>query len=189
MGHVYLEAAVTGVEPTGQGNHSDDAVPHNVYPSAGDDRWVAIAVHDDTAWQRLVAAVGWDADASLDQLAGRLAARDAIDKRLAEWTAAQTREEAAERLQAAGVSAMPVMGPIDHHADPHLTERAFIVELEHAEVGAERQVGNPIRFSSLEQRTAVSAPLLGEHTEEVLEAVLGIPPERTAELRESGVCR
>jgi crotonobetainyl-CoA:carnitine CoA-transferase CaiB-like acyl-CoA transferase len=84
---------------------------------------------------------------------------------------------------------MPVMGPIDQHADPHLTEREFIVHLEHPEVGEETHVGNPIRFSRTVQRTAQSAPCLGAHTEEVLTKVLGLSPQDVADLVEQGVCR
>lgn len=189
MGHVYLDAALTGVEPGPQGNRSDSAVPHGVYPAAGEDRWVAVAVPDDDAWGRLVDAVGWEADPALDTLAGRLDARDTIDEGLSAWTAARSPEAAAEHLQAAGVSAMPVMGPADHHADAHLAARRFLVDLEHPEVGPERHVGNPIRFSRLPQRTAVSAPLLGADTEDVLEEVLGLALERIAELRAAGICR
>jgi crotonobetainyl-CoA:carnitine CoA-transferase CaiB-like acyl-CoA transferase len=84
---------------------------------------------------------------------------------------------------------MPVMGPRDHHADEHLRARSFIVHLEHPEVGPERHAGNPLRFTRLVQRTAVSAPCLGAHTAEVLGEVLGIAPREVAELVDGGVCR
>jgi crotonobetainyl-CoA:carnitine CoA-transferase CaiB-like acyl-CoA transferase len=84
---------------------------------------------------------------------------------------------------------MPVMGPIDHHADAHLAVRGAIVELVHPEAGPERQVGNPTRFSRLAQRVAPSAPCLGADTEAVLGEVLGIDPEEVAALVAAGVCR
>ena len=113
----------------------------------------------------------------------------AIDDRLGAWTAARSPDDAAATLQAAGVSAMPVMGPVHHHADPHLAARGFIVRLEHPEAGPERHVGNPTRFSRLPQRIAQSAPCLGADTEEVLGEVLGLGPADVAALVESGVCR
>jgi crotonobetainyl-CoA:carnitine CoA-transferase CaiB-like acyl-CoA transferase len=188
VGELYLEAARAGSDPAPLGNAHPAAAPHGVYPSAGEDSWVAIAVMTDDEWQRLCKAVGWEST-ELPTAASRLAARAELDERLASWTRARTNAEAAELLQWQGVSAMPVMGPIDQHADPHLTERGFIVRLEHPEAGEETHVGNPIRFSRTVQRTAQSAPCLGAHTEEVLTTVLGLSPEDVAELIEQGVCR
>lgn len=188
QGEVYLESALTA-EPQPAGNRSDRAVPHDVYPCAGEDRWVAIAVHDDPAWQRLVDAVGWDHDPALATLPDRLGRRQEIDDRLSEWTRGRSAEDVADHLQSHAVSAMPLMGPSDHHADAHLREREFIVTLEHEEFGPERHVGNPIRFSRLAQRTAASAPCLGAHTEEVLTSVLGLSGDDVQALVERGVCR
>jgi crotonobetainyl-CoA:carnitine CoA-transferase CaiB-like acyl-CoA transferase len=92
-------------------------------------------------------------------------------------------------LQAAGVSAMPVMGPVDHHADVHLRERCAIVTLQHPEVGKERHVRNPIRMSRTRQRTALSAPCLGADTTRVLETWLGLDAAEVESLVQSGVCQ
>ncbi len=120
VGELYLEAARSGIDPQPLGNTHPAAAPHGVYPSAGDDQWVAIAVMDDEAWQRLCATVGWASDRDLATAAARIAARADIDERLAAWTSERSNVDAAELLQANRVSAMPVMGPRDQHADPHL---------------------------------------------------------------------
>src|SRR6266581_2752695 len=86
------------------GNRSRHEAPHGVFPCAGKDRWVAIVVHDDEDWRRLVRAMGgpaWATDAGLATTAGRLAGVDEVERRLAEWTAGQEAEAVAERLQAA----------------------------------------------------------------------------------------
>lgn len=189
IGEVYLTAALTGVDPTPIGNRNPDAAPHGVYPAAGDDRWIAIAVTDDDMWRRLVTALGWDDDPALRTLEGRRAAHDELDERLAAWTRANDPVEAATLLQAAGVSAMHVMGPADHHADEHLAERGAIVSLEHPEVGTERHVGNPVRFSRLGQRVAASSPCLGAHTQEVLRDALGLTDDELSRLDAAGVLR
>jgi crotonobetainyl-CoA:carnitine CoA-transferase CaiB-like acyl-CoA transferase len=189
MGDVYVNSYLDGADPEPGGNALDDAVPHGVYAAGGEDRWLALSVLDDSAWQRLNEALGWPLDASTATLEGRLAARAAIDKRVTEWSSERTAEDAAQLLQLYGVSAMPVMGPLDHLADPHLGERGFIVTLEHPEVGPERHVGNPVRLSRLPQRTARSAPCLGVDTEEVLGSLLGIAADEVAELRRRGICR
>jgi crotonobetainyl-CoA:carnitine CoA-transferase CaiB-like acyl-CoA transferase len=84
---------------------------------------------------------------------------------------------------------MPVMGPVDHLADPHLLERGAIVHLHHPEVGDERHIGNPLRFSRLPQRVAQSAPCMGADTEAVLTSVLGLDADEVARLVADGVCR
>jgi crotonobetainyl-CoA:carnitine CoA-transferase CaiB-like acyl-CoA transferase len=189
IGEHYLAAALTGVEPGARGNRNDDAVPHGVYRSAGDDEWVAIAVADDASWCALERVAGWAHDAALASLAARLAARTAVDERLGEWTAGRSALEAATLLQRAGVSAMPVMGPFDHHADAHLRERCAVVTLQHPEVGRERHVRNPIRMSRTRQRTAMSAPCLGADTAGVLQTWLGLCAEEIEALAAAGVCR
>ncbi|MEO5839068.1 MAG: CoA transferase [Acidimicrobiales bacterium] len=188
IGEFYLDAALTGVEPGASGNRSDVAVPHGVYPSVGDDEWIAIAAPDDASWHALAQAVGWPADESRATLSGRLAARDTIDEQLTAWTAQHPAAEAAAILQAMGVSAMPVMGPLDHHADPHLSERGAIVTLQHPEVGTEHHVGNPLRMG-LTQRTALSAPCLGADTDKVLRRWLDLSGEEIELLVATGVCQ
>jgi crotonobetainyl-CoA:carnitine CoA-transferase CaiB-like acyl-CoA transferase len=189
LGEVYLDVFRSGVDPVARGNSRDDAVPHDVYPAAGDDRWLAVSVADDGSWQKMCAALDWPYEPATATIEGRLANRASIDARLAEWTCGRPAEEAAGILQDHGVSAMPVMGPQDHLSDPHLLERGFIVRLEHAEVGSERHAGNPVRMSRLAQRTAASAPCLGADTEAVLGSLLGIGADEVAVLRERGVCR
>jgi benzylsuccinate CoA-transferase BbsF subunit len=188
IGELYLEAARDGADLPPLGNAHPGAAPHGVYPSAGEDSWVAIAIMTDDEWQRACKVIGWDS-AELPTVHSRLAARAELDERLAEWTRARSNVEAAELLQAQAVSAMPVMGPIDQHADPHLAERQFIVHLEHPEVGEETHAGNPIHFSRTVQRMATSAPCLGVDTEEVLTTLLGLSTQDVAELVEQGVCR
>ena len=189
IGEFYLDAALCGIEPGATGNRSEVAVPHGVYRSAGDDAWIAIAVPDDATWRALEHCAGWPVDESLATLEARLAARDAIDARMTAWTSARPAPEAAALLQAACISAMPVMGPLDHREDPHLSERGAFVALHHPEVGEEHHVRNPIRLSQTAQRTALSAPCLGVDTERVLRAWLGLDDEEIASLVATAVCR
>jgi benzylsuccinate CoA-transferase BbsF subunit len=187
VGEAYLADACTAHGPL-RGNASESAVPHGVYPSAGDDRWVAVSVPDDDAWQSLRRVLAWPDEAELATLPGRRAARDAIDARLREWTRGYAPEDAARLLQSAGVSAMPVLGPDELRVDPHLVERGAIVTVEHAEMGPERHIDTPLRFSRTVRRAAGAAPLLGADTEAVLTGVLGLPVDEVRRLIDSGVC-
>jgi crotonobetainyl-CoA:carnitine CoA-transferase CaiB-like acyl-CoA transferase len=187
-GEVYIDGWRLGADPVASGNDSITACPHGVYPTAGDDTWIAIVVASDEEWERFCEVSGWEAEDDLASLPGRLARAGEIASRLAAWTAGQDGPDLAGRLQEAGISASPVMGPLDHLDDPHLLERGFIVTLHHPEVGDERHAGNPLRMSVTRPRVAPSAPCLGAHTAEVLFEVLGIPAEETGKLVADGVC-
>jgi crotonobetainyl-CoA:carnitine CoA-transferase CaiB-like acyl-CoA transferase len=189
LGEFYLERALT-LRPTHQrGNAVDYACPHGVYPCAGDDLWCAIAVVGDDTWERFRWALGWPEEPRLATLDARLAACADIDERVAEWTRARAPEEAAGILQSAGVSAMPVQGPDEHRADPHLAARSALVTVVHPEVGPARYTANPLRMSRMHTSPPAPAPRLGEHTREVLMQVLGLGEDEVETLVADGVCR
>jgi crotonobetainyl-CoA:carnitine CoA-transferase CaiB-like acyl-CoA transferase len=189
LGELYLEAPCAGRPAAPRGNAVDYACPHGVYPSAGDDRWCTIAVVGDDAWERFRGAVGWPEEPGLATLAGRLAAGGALDARVAAWTRTRDAETAAAALQAAGVSAMPVQGPLDHRADPHLAARgAFVTLLDPAGIGPVLHVGTPLRLGRTPLVAPTPAPRLGADTVDVLTRVLGLAPAEVRRLIADGVC-
>jgi benzylsuccinate CoA-transferase BbsF subunit len=182
--------AATG-EPLGRlGNRSRHAAPHGVFRCAGDDRWIAIAVHDDDDWRRLVRALGeptWARDAGLATTAGRLAQVARVEENLEAWTREQNAASAAALLQTAGIDATPVEDFADLHRDAQLAHRAHFRSVEHAVLGTHPIETNAMRFSALEQCTAAPAPRLGEHTEHVLKNLLGMSADEFATLDAAGV--
>jgi crotonobetainyl-CoA:carnitine CoA-transferase CaiB-like acyl-CoA transferase len=189
MGDVYLQASCTGTPARQMGNAAPYAAPHGVYPCAGNERWVAIAVVSDDDWTRFRTAIGLPDDPSLRTLTGRLAVGGELDDRVAAWTRGRTAEDVAEHLQSAGVSAMTVQNGDDHRADAHLAARNAIVTVDHPEIGPERHIGNPLRFSATTVTPAGRAPLLGEHTEEVLTHWLDLPEAEVRALIADTTCR
>ena len=189
IGDVYLHAAATGTPLRQTGNRSPYAAPHGVYVCKGTERWVAIAVVSDEDWTRFRTVAGWPDDPALRTTDARLAAAETLDARVAEWTRDQTAEAVAERLQHAGVSAMVVQNGDDHRADPHLAARGAIVTVDHPEIGPERHIGNPLRFSSFTPTPAGRAPLLGEHTQDVLSRWLTLDEAEMRAALEDGTCR
>ena len=175
------------------GNRSRHAVPHGLFRCAdqdGLDRWVAIAVHDDADWQRLVHALGapaWAADPALATLAGRQARVDEIEARLQAWTRTRAPLAVARELQAAGVEAGPVEDFADLHEDPQLAHRAHFQPVEHAVLGRHPAERHAIRFSAMAPQIRTAAPRLGEHTEHVLRDLLGMPADEFDRLRDAGL--
>ena len=188
FGEFYLEGPLTGRPTAPRGNSVEYACPHGVYPAAGEDHWVAIAVVGDDAWKRFQRFLGWRSDPALAKLPGRMAARAAIDRRIASWSSKRSALKIAEALQAVGISAMPVETPEDQRADPHLAERGAFVTLEDPEIGPVRHVANPIRFARSQIETVGPAPCLGADTEAVLTAVLGLKRAAVKRLIAAGVC-
>jgi len=188
LGEFYLEGPLTGRPAAPRGNSAAYACPHGVYPAAGEDRWVAIAVVGDDAWERFQKLLGWGRDPALERLPGRVAARVAIDRRIAAWSRTRSALRIAEALQQLGVSAMPVEAPEDQREDPHLNERGAFVTLEDPEIGPVRHVANPIRFARTRLKAVGPAPCLGADTESVLTGVLGLKRAVVRRLITSGVC-
>jgi crotonobetainyl-CoA:carnitine CoA-transferase CaiB-like acyl-CoA transferase len=187
MGEHYLQALSTGRPARPNGNASASACPHGVYPAAGDDRWVAIAVVGEDTWERFRVCLGWPAEARWATLSGRLTARDELDARVAAWTRTRAAEDAATTLQAAGVSAMPVMTAEDLRHDPHLTARGAFVVVGDPEIGPVRHLATPLRLSRTPAYSAGPAPRLGADTATVLERVLGLEHDEVVRLAARGV--
>ncbi|MFM8409835.1 MAG: CoA transferase, partial [Alphaproteobacteria bacterium] len=187
QGEVYLEGPLTGRAPRPSGNAVAFACPHDVYPCAGRDRWCAIAAVGDGAWGALRRLLAWPLDPGLETLAGRLERRAEVDERVSAWTRTREPWEVARLLQAAGVSAMPVLSTLELRTDAHLAARGAFVRVDDPEVGSVLHCANPIRSGS-GGRPAGPAPRLGADTDTVLRGVLGRSRDEVAELRRDGVC-
>jgi benzylsuccinate CoA-transferase BbsF subunit len=196
LGPILLDVAVNGRStrdgdyPTGNRLEYPDAAPHGVYPCAGEDRWIAIAVFNDAEWRGLVSAMGEPAWASAPQFstqAARFANQDALDEHVTAWTQAQDRHALMHALQAAGVAAGAVQtteDTIDH--DPQIRSRGLFFTLDHPVIGEALFEGTPIQFSRTVQENWRSAPLLGEDNEHVFKSLLGLSEAEYADLAAEG---
>jgi crotonobetainyl-CoA:carnitine CoA-transferase CaiB-like acyl-CoA transferase len=197
LGPVFLDVTVNGRTtrrpdyPTGNRLEHPHAAPHGVYPCAGDDRWVAIAVFDQAEWLRLVDALGhpaWADDPAFADQESRFAHQDRLDAHLSEWTADQDPHVVMGRLQAAGVRAGAVQNPQDlNEVDPQLAHRGTFFEMDHPVIGPARFEGFPARLSGSGADHWRSAPLVGEDNDFVLGQILGLSEDERAALAEEGV--
>jgi benzylsuccinate CoA-transferase BbsF subunit len=172
------------------GNRDPHAAPHGVYPCQGDDRWIAIAVWSDDEWRRLREAMGdpaWARARGLGTAPGRHGKQDLIDEELSSWTARFDPRELAATLQEAGVEAGVVQDEPDLLSDPQLADRRHWVPVEHPRLGPLLVERAGFRLSQDPGGFARPGPLLGEHTDSILQDLLGLAPEEIARLRQEEV--
>jgi len=164
--------------------------PHGVYPAEGDDAWVALACPSDESWcalRRLMGDPAWAAEDRYATREGRLADPGPIDEGIARWTATRDRWAISQEAQAAGILAAPLLDTADRFSDDHLQERGLYASVEHPVVGTEVIYGIPWRLSRTPGSIRHAAPLLGQHTREVLGEALGLDGAAVAELEDAGV--
>jgi benzylsuccinate CoA-transferase BbsF subunit len=190
LSEAVVRHSATGESLCRAGNRDEHVAPHAVYPCAGADRWIAISARSDSEWAALVReldAPGWAADARFETAAGRKAHEGELDARLAEWTRGQQAEPLMERLQAGGVPAGVVQLPGEVLNDPQLRHREHFVELDHAVLGPLASERSGFRLSESEGSVRAPAPLLGEHTREVLREIVGLDDGEIERLEGEGV--
>jgi benzylsuccinate CoA-transferase BbsF subunit len=190
LGPALLEHAANGTVPTRDANHDRVAVPHGVYPSHGDDCWIALSVWSDDEWARFREVLGdpaWSRDGSLGSAEGRRAHEAELDAHIAEWTRARTREEAVGALRARGLSAAPVESVGELFADPQLAHRGVWQRAPHAGLGEIGLMAPPFALSETPARADRAGPTLGEDNEEVFKGLLGLSADEYASLAADGV--
>lgn len=185
-----IDRLMNGRDAQPTGNLHPRMAPHGIYPAAGTDRWVSIAVADDTQWQALLDRMGrpsWGERADWRTAAGRLQARTVIDRELARWTAGQETAALVEMLRGAGIACSPVQDVDAQWEDPHFRARGVRVETTHPITGNEWLYHAPWRMENHPPEIRASAPLLGQHNEYIFGELLKLPRDRITQLQADGV--
>lgn len=150
--------------------------PSNTYPTRDDD-WVLIGANQDTVFRRLAELVGrpeWAApDSPYATHEGRGRRQAELDGLIGEWTAEHNLDEVLALLANAGVPAGRVYDAADIVVDPHFRAREMLLEVPEPNLDGERVLhpGVVPKLSGTPGRVTRGAPILGEHTREVLEAL------------------
>ena len=177
---------LSGDVPEPIGNAHFVHVPYNSYPTA--DGHIIIAVIFDSFWTNLLEVIDEPAFADEKYLTqpGRLADKAFIDGRLAEILSTQTSEYWLERLEAKRIPCARVNRLDEALADEQVLSRNMVVELQHPDGGSVRGPGNPIKLSRTDEESFSPAPLLGQHTGQVLDSLLGYDEGQIQSLRDKG---
>jgi benzylsuccinate CoA-transferase BbsF subunit len=185
----WMDYVMNGTQPERDGNHDPIMAPHNCFRCAGEDAWVSIACGSDAEWQALCQAMGQPQlarDARFATAPDRKANEDELEKLLTAWTSQRDRWAITQLLQETGVAAFPAMSASDLAEDKNLEARGAFSRLPHPEVGARLHMGIPWLLAESPNGVRAPAPLLGQHTYEVLREDLGFDDADIARLRVAG---
>ena len=174
--------------PTGLGD--PDAAPHGLFAALGYRKWIAIAVFDEHEWAALKKVMGnpaWAEDQKFSSLQGRKENEAELNDGIEEWTKSRYADWIMNELLRNGVKAGVVNDARGAIEDEHLRKREFWSYLDHPVMGNTLYNRAPIRFSKTPLRMETAAPLLGQHTKDVLSGMLDYSEEEIAMLKEEKV--
>lgn len=189
VGPAFMDYTLNGnvAGPIGNQHPLAQMAPHGVFPCAGDDRWIAIAVAEDQEWQALANVMGDAAPgASFAGQAARLEGIHALHETLAAWTAGFDDRELSVRLQKVGVAATPVLGVADLLDDPQYKARKTFIEVIHPLGFKETIYGGYVKLSNA-QANVNPGPAIGQDNDHVFRNILGLEEQRYQALLEAKV--
>ncbi|MGD0781092.1 MAG: CoA transferase [Dehalococcoidales bacterium] len=180
-----MDYQVNGKIMNRNGNRLPTAAPHGVFPSQGDDRWVAISVMDETQWHQFCRVIGNPALATEQKyatLAQRKKNEDELEKLVAGWTVRHTAAEVEQLLQSAGIPANCVEKPSDIYQDPQIEHRHYFTPLQHPFMGQQKYEAQECFLLSKTPRLLDRpSPCLGEHNEYVFKEFLKMTDDEIAD--------
>ncbi|MEE4072032.1 CaiB/BaiF CoA-transferase family protein [Pseudomonas viridiflava] len=178
----------TGIAPRRLGNAHPNIVPYQDFPTADGD--FILTVGNDSQFRKFAEVAGqsqWATDPRFLTNKLRVANRGELIPLIRQATVFKTTAQWVDELEAAGVPCGPVNDLAQVFADPQVLARGLALELPHALGGRVAQVASPIRLSETPVEYRRAPPLLGEHTSQVLQELLGVSGDEVVALREAGV--
>jgi crotonobetainyl-CoA:carnitine CoA-transferase CaiB-like acyl-CoA transferase len=188
----YWQSAIyfaTGQNSGPSGSAHILTAPYQAFPTA--DGWINVGGANQPNWERIVKALGRPELATDPRFltnGDRMRNLPALVEILGELFRKRPSADWIREFEAAGVPVGPVNKISDMLADPQVAAREMVVELDHPKAGRMKALGFPIKFSETPGSVERAAPLLGQHTEEILGA-LGYDAAAIARLRTEGAVR
>lgn len=159
----------TGISPTALGSAHPLAAPYQAIQTA--DGWINIGAANQANWLRMVEVIGTPElaeDPRFVDNAERMQHLPALIKILTRSFKQRSTTDWLTRLEIVGVPAGPVLSIGEMLQDPQVLARDMVVDVEHSKLGRTKALGSPVKFSRTPTKINRGAPLLGEHTREIL---------------------
>src|SRR5882672_11018980 len=182
--NVASNVLVSGKGGSRFGNGHPSIVPYTTYRAT--DAMMALAVGNDGQFARTAEVLGhpeWANDPRFKANRARVENRTAIDGLVGDVLARDSADVWLTKLKAAGVPCGKINSVAGALADPHTSARHMVETIEHPTVGVLKMLGIPFKFSATPASVRCAPPTLGQHTDEVLKAELGLDDDAIAQLR------
>ncbi len=166
QGMTYL---TTGEVPPRIGNTHPTIVPYQVFPTA--DGYIILACGNDNLWKKFCAAAGCMElcdDPRFARNSDRVSNRNLLEPLLNAVFARKSTSQWSQVLEAAGVANGPINTIDQAFADEQAVARGTVQQLPHPLAGTAPAIASPMRFSATPVAYRASAPLLGQHNDEIL---------------------
>ena len=178
----------TGENPKRIGNQHPNILPYQVMPTS--DGYIVLSVGNDPTFERFCKLAECEElleDERFQTNAARVSNRDHVTETLNEITKKKTSEWWLDNLEKEKIGSGPINNLEQVFADPHVIAREMVIEMEHPATGSKpmKLIANPIKLSATPPTYRKPPPLLGEHTDEVLQEA-GLSAEEIAKLKEDG---
>ncbi len=181
VGPAYMDYVMNGRVGGTKGNEHPLGIgsPHGVFPCAGEDRWISIAVMNDREWIGLIKAMGkpdWAFDKIYAGPAKRVENIDELHRKMSAWTKDHDDRKLAGILQSFGVAAAPVLNVADLLTDPQYKARGTYIEVLHPLGFNETIYGSYVKTSGYDAKIE-PGPSIGQSNKKVFKDILGMSDE------------
>ncbi|TGD71044.1 CoA transferase [Mangrovimicrobium sediminis] len=188
LGYLAQLAFFTGQDPQPQGSQHPNLVPYGAFPAS--DGSIIVACLTNSFWARICTAIGQPElidDERFDMIEKRRNNREQVNAIVASFTRQHTVAELVELFSEHQVPNAPILGIGDALTQPQAQVREMVVQTEHTKLGSIPIVNRPIKFADAPQPVPTAPPVLGEHTDSILDEMLSLSAEDIARLRADGI--
>jgi crotonobetainyl-CoA:carnitine CoA-transferase CaiB-like acyl-CoA transferase len=178
----------TGENPVRLGNQHPNIVPYQEF--ATEDGFIVLSVGNDPTFKRFCDNFGQSHlldDPRFATNAARVENRKFVTDTLTPVLKQHTTSWWVERLEALKIGCGPINTLKDVFADPQVQARGAVVEMTHGSGEKVKVIANPVRLSETPVDYRLPPPTLGEHTQEILQDLLGIGAKKMASLKAKGI--
>jgi crotonobetainyl-CoA:carnitine CoA-transferase CaiB-like acyl-CoA transferase len=178
----------TGENPIRLGNQHPNIVPYQVFSTK--DGYLVLSIGNDATFKRFCDSFALSHlldDPRFATNAARVEHRQLVTETLTPVMRQHPTTWWVDRLEGLKIGCGPINTLKEVFADPQIQARGVVIELPHSSGTTVKVIANPVRLSETPANYRMASPMLGEHTDEVLQGLLGMSGEDMAELRAKGI--